>query len=266
MNTLSDEILVAYADDELPPAKRAAVERRLAHDAEARDRLAAFTSTGQWLARAYDDTLRATPPDALVRAIREEAARPRAAAAEGRPLSPRRSFWQRLRAPGWSLAGPAFGGAGVGLAAGIALMLALPGGEPAGLGEAALIDAALETAASGEPLVAEVGGQRLEITPIGTVRTADGAFCREFTEIRETGRAAPMVTHGLACRTDDPTTGPGWRTVARIDLSPAGTEGTGFALASGNEQQLFEALMATLATPQVLTPEEERERLGEGWR
>jgi hypothetical protein len=265
MKPLSDEILVAYADDELAPPERAAVERRLAHDADARDRLAAFTSTGQWLARAYDDTLRASPPDDLVRAIR--AAAGGAAASTGTAvLQPRRTLWQRLRAADWSLMGPGMGGVGVGLAAGVALMLAMPGSESGAPDEERLIAAALETAASGEPHLAELPDGRLEITPIGTVRTGDGSVCREFTEIRETGTAAPVVTHGLACRTSAPEATAAWQTVARIDLTPASTEGPGFALASGDPQAVFEALLAALGEPEVLSPEEERERLREGWQ
>ena len=265
MKTLSDELLVAYADDELPPAQRAAVERRLAHDAEARDRLGSFTSTGQWLARAYDDSLRATPPEALVRAIREAAAPPTATAIAG-PRILRKTFWERLRASSWSVAGPGFGGLGVGLAAGVALMMALPGSEPIGLAVDELVAQTLETAASGEPRVLEVAGERVEITPIGTVRTAAGEYCREFTEIRETGAAAPVVTHGLACRSTGPAVEAAWQTVARIDLTPAKAEAAGFALASGNEQQVFDALLAALGTPEVLSPDEERAQLAEGWR
>jgi hypothetical protein len=265
MKPLSDEILVAYADDELAPAERAAVERRLAHDADARDRLAAFTSTGQWLARAYDDTLRAAPPEALVRAI-GVAGGDTAAAIEREVPRPRRSFWQRLRVADWSLVGPGMGGVGVGLAAGVALMLALPGNEARAPDEQQLIAAALETAASGESHVAELPDGRLEITPIGTVRTADGGICREFTEIRETGAAASMVTHGLACRTTAPEATTTWQTVARIDLTPVRREGAGFALASGDPQAVFEALLEALGEPEVLSPEEERERLREGWQ
>lgn len=275
MTTLSDEILVAYADDELPPAKRAAVERRLAHDAEARDRLATFTSTGQWLARAYDDSLRAAPPEALVRAIRE-AAGPPAAAAESAPSTEMPSgkpfsFWERLRTLGSGFVGlgrggPWLGGLGVGVAAGVALMLLLPGTEPTGLGEAAFIARTLETATSGEPRELEIAGELVEVTPIGTVETAAGSFCREFTETRIAGAATPRVAHGIACRSTAPDAAAAWRTVARIDLTPNGTEAAGFALASGDEQQLFEALLAALGATRVLTPDEERQRLGEGWR
>lgn len=249
MTTLSDEILLAYADDELPPAERAAVERRLAYDAEARDRLQAFTTTGQWLARAYDDTLRAPPPPALVEAIRAHAGG--AGQAAGAPV-PR----PRWRLPGWLLAGPAFGGLGV--AAGVALMVVLQPPSVEGGREATLLDATLETAASGETRAAEIAGERFEITPVGTVRVAGGGICREFTEIRDAGEA---VTHGIACRAE----AGDWRQVARIDLSAGSGEAPGFALASGDPQAVFDALLDSLGTSEILTPDAERALLEAGW-
>lgn len=259
MKPLSDEILVAYADDELLPAERAAVERRLAHDADARDRLAAFTSTGQWLARAYDDILREPPPASLLAAIRA------AGGGGGVPAPARPPLWQRLG--GWGFLGPAFGGAGLGIAAGIALMLAIPTAAPERLDPDALLAQALETAASGEPRIAELAGERLEITPIGTVSTAAGTYCREFTEIRERPGMAASVTHGLACREGGGAAGEvPWRSVARIDLTPGGADAPGFGLASGSSQDVFETLLEAVGTTEVLSPPAERQALDEGWR
>lgn len=262
MKPLSDEILVAYADDELPPAERAAVERRLAHDAEARDRLAAFTSTGQWLARAYDDTLREPVPDALLAAIRQQRG---AASPAGSAAAEHRSLWRRLGAPDWRSAWPAMGGVGLGLATGIALMLAWPAPVPLSPDVDLLLDQALETAAGGAPLAFELAGERLEITPIGTVRTAGGEICREFTQVRGAAAAEPVVTHGLACRTADGPDARVWRTVARVELLPPSAETPGFGLASGAPQVLLEALVETLGAVEQLPPDAERQLLEAGW-
>ena len=262
MKPLSDEILVAYADDELPPAERASVERRLAHDAEARDRLAAFTSTGQWLARAYDDTLREPVPEALLAAIRD--ARGTASPA-GSGAAKQRSLWRRLGAPDWRSAWPAMGGVGLGLATGIALMLVWPAAGPLAPDVALLLDQALETAAGGEPLQFELAGERLEITPIGTVRTATGEICREFTQVQGAAVPEPIVTHGLACRTADGPGAPAWRTVARVELVPPSGETPGFGLASGASQVLLEALLETLGAVEQLPPDVERQLMEAGW-
>lgn len=262
---LSDEILVAFADDELPASERAVVERRLAHDAEARDRLAAFTSTGQWLARAYDDTLREPVPDTLLDAIRAERdATPPAAAPAG---AHRRSLWRRLRDPGWRSVWPVMGGAGVGFAAGIALLLAGPGfgpvAPPFGPDVERQVAEALETAAGGEPVRFELAGDALEITPIGTLRTAAGDFCREFTQQLDVAGAVPVVTHGVACRAGDRAT---WETVARVELLPAAAETPGFALASGAPQRVLDAVVEVLGEVEHLPADVERELLQAGWR
>lgn len=264
MKPLSDEVLVAYADDELPPAERAAVERRLAHDAEARDRLAAFTSTGQWLARAYDDTLREPVPEALLATVREaqHPAAP-AAAAEAR----RRSFWQRLRDPGWRSVWPAIGGMGggmgVGLATGIALMLAWPGTDPVAPDLGELVGRALESAAGGEPVRFELADVTLEVTPIGTLRTGAGEICREFTQAQGVAGEAPVVTHGVACRADEPAL---WQTVARLELLPPAADSPGFGLASAAPQLVLDALVGSLGEVEHLPADVERELLAAGWR
>lgn len=248
MKPLSDEILVAYADDELPAAERAVVERRLAHDAEARDRLAAFTSTGQWLARAYDDTLREPVPEALLAAIRaaRDPAAP-AAAAEAR----QRSFW------------PVMGGTGVGLATGIVLMLALAGTDPVTPDLADLVGRALENAAGGEPMRFELADETLEVTPIGTLRTAAGEICREFTQLQGVVGEAPVVTHGVACRADEPAM---WQTVARLELPPPAADSPGFGLASAAPQLVLDALVDSLGEVEHLPADVERDLLQAGWR
>jgi len=110
--------------------------------------------------------------------------------------------------------------------------------------------------------VAEVAGERLEITPIGTVRVAGGGICREFTEVRGAGGA---VTHGIACRTGDGA----WRQVARLDLlageSGGAGDAPGFTPASGDPQVVFDALLDGLGVVEVLPPEAEQALLADGW-
>lgn len=263
MKPLSDEILVAYADDELPAAERAVVERRLAHDAEARDRLAAFTSTGQWLARAYDDTLREPVPDVLLAAVRD--------AGKATPLAvagaPQRSLWQRLRDFRRRSVWPALGGVGLGFATGIALMLAWPGSSPiapsVGPDVDRLVAQALETAAGGEPVRFQLAGETLEVTPIGTLRTAAGDICREFSQMREAAGEAPVVTHGVACRADDAAM---WQTVARLELPRPAADSPGFELASAAPQRILDALVDSLGEVEQLPADVERELVETGWR
>ena len=74
--TLNVEMLVAYADDALPPDDRSRVAASLATDAEAAHTVDALQRTGTLAARAYDDVLAATIPDRLIAAAtgRSEAA------------------------------------------------------------------------------------------------------------------------------------------------------------------------------------------------
>ena len=54
MTDISDEMLMAYADDELPPREREGLETRLKVDADLRARLEPFAATGLSLAAFFD--------------------------------------------------------------------------------------------------------------------------------------------------------------------------------------------------------------------
>lgn len=63
---LSDEVLMAYADGALDAAERSHVEAILAHDLDARNRLAVFQNTGDVLGRVFDQPLHEPVPNRLL--------------------------------------------------------------------------------------------------------------------------------------------------------------------------------------------------------
>ncbi|MEJ2124269.1 MAG: zf-HC2 domain-containing protein [Alphaproteobacteria bacterium] len=69
MGELSDEMIMAYADGELAPKDRAAVEAQLATDAEARERLRVFEATRGPVAELYDETLQEPVPGHLLKLV-----------------------------------------------------------------------------------------------------------------------------------------------------------------------------------------------------
>lgn len=66
MADLTDETLMAYADGQLDPVRRATVEAAVRQDPQARERLKIFVATGEPLAKFFDPQLKAPVPDHLV--------------------------------------------------------------------------------------------------------------------------------------------------------------------------------------------------------
>ncbi len=69
MTDFPDEMLMAYADNELSPRDRALLDARLAVDADLKARLQPFTATGSSLSAFFDQPLREPVPSRLIEAI-----------------------------------------------------------------------------------------------------------------------------------------------------------------------------------------------------
>jgi hypothetical protein len=74
--TISDETLMAYADGELDPVVRAAVESAMREDPQIEGRVAAHRSLRQRVQAAYSSELLEDVPEALLAAVRTGADRP----------------------------------------------------------------------------------------------------------------------------------------------------------------------------------------------
>lgn len=249
---LSDECLMAYADDRLPPDEAALVRQRLMHDDEARRRVEAFALTRRHL-RLLDDTLHEPLPDRL-EALRTElltTPRPTPRTAGGP------SWRQWLRS--WRVAG-ATGLAG--LAVGVLLGLlgprlaGPPADEPARAAAAwaSLPQAVLDRTPSSTPVLIGDTSRQRTITPFATIALASGGHCREYTDVAAGGAEAWRV---LACRD------PAGHWQPRVVLAePSGGAGSPDYRPASAGLAEFDALVERTAPGRILTPDEEAGVLG----
>ncbi len=207
MTRIDDDLLMAYADGELPAAEVARVEALLARDPAARERVRRYRETAALARAAFASTLEEPVPAALEARIREMARGDEAASGVVPfPRGPRRRSLRRMALP---------------LAASLALVIGLAVGT--GLrpeDDHRLLARALETTPSGE-----LGPG--EVLPLATLRAADGRWCRRFQSARD-GR----VLEGVACR--DPASG--WRAVVLVERETG--DGAGYRPAGGAEDPL----------------------------
>ena len=185
----SEETLMAYADGELDPAARAALEAAMAADPGLAQRVARHQALRARLRAALDPVLDEPLPQRLLESVRGPAA-PRPAAQViplKRPAAPRWS-WPQLGALAASLVLGALLGP---------LVLHLPAGGGAVItrdGEM-LAGGALARALTEELASNQTPGSPVEIGV--SFRARDGGYCRSF-QLREEKALA-----GVACREHD---------------------------------------------------------------
>jgi hypothetical protein len=272
MTDFPDEMLMAYADNELSPRDRALLDARLSVDADLKARLQPFTATGSSLSAFFDQPLREPVPSRLIEAITSIPA-PRA-------RSVPRVLVQREEA-GWletigNLIFPrpqfasAFGLAALLTVGGVAgwmlgrdgnvgndvpALVALDNGELAASG-ALLV--ALETTPS-RPMTAEALGHG--VTPLQSFPSRDGSFCREYRAGGEGGQTFA----GVACRQ----AGGAWRIAAQVETprSPETPQITpkkdGYETAGGPEA--LNAVVEALRKGDVLGTEDEAAVMARRW-
>ena len=246
MNDHDIEALMAYVDGELDAGRRAEVEALLARDPEARAMVDRFHQAAGLLGSGLDEVLTQPVPARLIDTVRSAPIGAGVVELRPRKKAPERIQWPRL-AVAASLV------LGVGLVTGVLLLGDPETPAPLTAGVDPLQEA-LETLPSGSSLRTESGTQ---ITPVLTVRAADGRPCREFE--REVSGAARF---GIACREAD------GRWVAQIELGRLAAPvdaGGDYAPASGEEDPLS-ATLDRLGAGAVLPAAEERRLLESDWR
>lgn len=230
---VSDEMLMALADGELPEEQANALHARVERDPALAARYAVFAGTRSLLGSALHP---GPVPDHLVHAILT-------APAGEEPSPVVVPFMARRRR-----VAPVLGAA---LAASLALVVGLAGFE---LGRRAV-----PGLAPGDPLAAV---QAVSLTPTGvTVALADGGsaralgsfdtdagLCRAIIAERSGGRGERIV----ACQSDG-----AWN----VMLSVAAANGGRFATASDHAVELIDDMLDLLGAGAALTPEEESQRL-----
>jgi surface antigen len=209
MTSISDEDLTAYADNELPEARRREVAQALQHDDTLRQRYQRIAEAGN-LARQTFAELADEPAPAHLRQIVETAgiegayqkAPPRSAESGlGRARRLAAGLAQWLWRPLPAMGGGALTGAVAGVFAAVLITaddgerttrLDLSGQIPA----ASPIHKALQTVESGDVFRE---GQTL-VAPVATFQPGETTVCREY-QARLSERQDPLA--GVACRSED---------------------------------------------------------------
>ena len=206
--TFPDEVLMAYADDELDSHTRAAVDAAMASDPEVARRIAQHKALRARVRSTFDKVLDEPVPAGLLRTVAGEPAGPRKTNVMPlRPWQTRHWTWPQWTAIAASLI--------VGVVVGrLALVdtdipgpIEMRGGRVLAAG--ALADA----------LSSQLAGDRAEAAPVRigvTFRAKSGEYCRTFTLLQ------PAALAGLACRANG-----GWQlgVLARAE-PPGGGSGT----------------------------------------
>ncbi len=239
---IPDEVLMAYADGELPADEAAALEARLSEDADLAARVQVFAASAAALQGLKHADTSAAMPAGLEQALRARVASaaadaPAMIAADPVPAGNVVAFPQR-RVPLWTGALAATVALAVGLGAGL---LAGKGTGPSGGADP--VFAALDSLPSGEATTLADG---TELRMVASFNSSDGALCREYEQIGQ--NATGQLT--VACRDQG-----AW--VPQLVVALGGAEG--YAPASAPE--LLDLYYMQSEAGSVLPPEEERAAL-----
>ena len=241
----SDEILMAYADEELEPAQRAAIEQAMAGDPEIARRVAAHRALRERIRGAYEPVLREAIPGRLLEPLRERSADrdnviPLRRGA--RPLGRSASRWTALAA---SLL--------------LGAVIALFADRLGGVGPFATRDGrllargALATALNRQ--LASSQGPQAPVQIGVSYRAKDGEYCRTFT-LRNGAALA-----GLACHDAQ-----GWRMQMLVQAPAERAAGAQYRrAASPLPSAILQAVEAGISGEPLDAREEARAR-SNGWR
>jgi hypothetical protein len=241
--TISDEMLMAYLDNELPHDERARVDAALIADAEVRARLERQTRVHAMLDKAFGPVVNERVPEHLVQLALDA------------PVSWR---WRLTRGLSALLGGgetrgvprfaPAMALVVVALGAGFFLARLMPATDAAGpLAARGSLAQALETQLASDDVL---NGPRVGVT----FRSKDGAVCRTFD------MNASQDNHaGVACRDAD-----GWA-IATLAAAEART-GTPYETASAGMPSAVRDAVAQMIGGAAFDAEAERRARDAGWR
>jgi hypothetical protein len=184
-----DEVLMAYADDELDARTRAAVEAAMASDPEIARRIAQHKALRRRLHSAFNRVLDEPVPARLLRVVRNDPAGPR----KGNVVALPRRRAARWGWPQWSaIAASLIVGVIVGR---LALISSRASGPILMRGGRVLASGALAAALSDRLAADQSPADAVRIGV--SFRSKSGEYCRTFAV------AAPAALAGVACRAAD---------------------------------------------------------------
>lgn len=270
MSGISDEMLMAYADDELSSEERARVEAYLRSSPEAVTRLEVFAQTSRGLSRVFDEVFDAPVPQRLVDAARgvrssgvvvDFAAGRRRHAGYG-PAG------RRVLMPAWRGYALAASVAGLAIAVGAAFFATLPGKGPDGdlfavvAGERSApqaLAAVLERGMSNAAAEVASGDAQVRVTPVFTFATAHSGYCRQY----QIDGGSQGAREGVACRDEKGA----WQIKSQVALGgPIATQGNGKIVPAGRDgAPEIEALVDAMIAGDVLSVEDEKSLIDGAW-
>jgi hypothetical protein len=248
---LTDELLVAYVDDELDSQQRAMVSAVL-------DRNAVLSRRADEMRLARDLLREAFPlqSDAAVPVRIDSAATQLAAACAGHR-------WSSRKAPGFRVRRSHAIAAGLVLCTVAASYFVL---RPAGDEQRPMVTAlteigpenplhgVLESTASAQLI--KVPGEDAAVRAVLTFRAKDGRFCREFEILADSGSST-----GIACREEGH-----WRTEVLASGAAIATGGNNYTPAGGSDEAAVAEVFDGLVQGEPLGIDEETRLLAAGWR
>lgn len=223
---MSDDMLMALADDELDPTTTARLLAQVARDPDLAARYAMFVETRALVAGAYA----AGPvPDRLIRSVLEA---PRKAAV----------IPMRARRPGWAGAPALALAASLVMAVGVGAFFVGKGAAPGPQATPALAAATLGATPTGGTVV----------LPDGSTARALATYQTNLGLCRLIGMAGPAAQTAVVCRRDG-----GWVTALAVGTG----DGTSFAPASEVATGVIDRLLDDIAAGPALSPQEEASAL-----
>jgi len=258
---VSDEMLMAYADGELPPEQRVLVRKALTMDPALVQRLEDFIATKASLRRAFDPVLNAPIPERLLETVlgpTQGPAAPRPRASLAAPLFSRESvarLTERFRLPLAAVA------AGVLLVAGwqlnniVRVDLLAPDGRR--LETSLKLQGALESTVTGASTRIESGEA---VTPTLTFLSLEHGWCRQFQLAQPRG----LRSMGMACRSEAGVWGIGLLTPATQPKRKPGPNESQIEFV-GRDDILVDAAAQHIRDGDVLGAKDEALKIKEGW-
>lgn len=267
MREISDEVLMAYADNELAEELRVQVETYLANDPEGRRRLAAFAVTRETLAVIFNQPMHESIPEHLVNMVKSHAGGRASSGATSNLVRISRFSGRGGMAPRpWALAATLV----ILLAAGAGSILYFRAatddvstfGLAAARGKTAFagneLATALDTTASGGTAVRTIRGEDVAIKPDFTFVAHTSEYCRQY----QIFRGKKQSVNGVACRETDGA----WRVEVQSPsimrpqpsdgaITPAGKEGVA----------AVDAAVDRLISGDVLGVDDEAQLIRRGW-
>lgn len=259
MAELSDETLMAYADDVLEKAERAQVKAILEQHPELMERVRQFERTGRIVGQAFDDVLNEPVPAALLEQVRRAPIGTASVPAQVTDLAQAR----RVRAD--AVGRPASAGIlrswqAMALAASVCAVIGTGAGwtahsvvdsRQARAPTDTLVQIALEVVPGNREAALPINAEgAVKMKPVVTFLDKDNRFCRQY-QFSGTNAAIEV---GVACRTD----GGGWKVLAQAPITAIKT--------AGAATETPGAVLARIMSGDYLSADREAQLIGRKWK